>query len=86
MSHKLTNIVADNILVRRARPEDAPGLRRLAALDSRPAPRGEALLAEADGEIVAALPLDRGPAVADPFRPTADLVQMLAIRAGRLAA
>ena len=86
MSHKLTTMSTESILVRRARPEDARSLRRLAALDSRPAPRGEALLAEAGGEIVAALPLDRGPVLADPFRPTADLVEMLQIRAGRLAA
>ena len=32
------------------------------------------LVAEVDGEIVAAVPIDGGRAIADPFRPTADVV------------
>ena len=42
------------------------------------------LLAEIDGEVHAALPLDRGPAIADPFRPTVELVGMLKLRAAQL--
>jgi hypothetical protein len=42
------------------------------------------LVAEVGGELVAALPLDGGDAVADPFRPTAALVEMLTLRAQQL--
>jgi hypothetical protein len=54
---------------------------RLAALDGRPAPAGEALLAFVDGELRAALSLAGGDAVADPFHRTAELVDLLRYRA-----
>nr|MDQ4041999.1 hypothetical protein [Actinomycetota bacterium] len=73
--------IIESVTIRRSRPSDEARLRRVAALDSRPAPAGPALVAEVDGEIVAAVPLDGGPPVADPFRPTADLVALLELRA-----
>lgn len=69
------------IQIRLARPDDEPTLLRLAALDSAPAPRSGALVASIDGEIVAALDLHAGRAIADPFRPTADLIELLRTRA-----
>jgi len=72
------------IHIRPARPDDELALIRLAALDSAPAPRGQVLVAITDGEIVAALDLDSGRAIADPFRPTADLVELLRTRAQTL--
>ena len=48
------------------------------------APASPSLLAEVDGEIVAAAPIDGGKAVADPFRPTADVVVLLERRARQL--
>jgi hypothetical protein len=39
------------------------------------------LLAEQDGRLVAALDADR--VIADPFRPTADVIELLSLRAGR---
>ena len=55
------------ITIRRSTPSDGAAITRLAALDDRPAPRGDALLAFVDGELRAAVPLERGSAVADPF-------------------
>ena len=78
--------VPPTVLIRAARGSDGPVLRRLAALDSRELPDGPLLIAEADDEVVAALSLDTGAAVADPFRPTADVVDLLAYRARRLRA
>ena len=39
------------------------------------------LVAELDGEIVAAVPFEGGRAIADPFLPTAELVELLRTRA-----
>ncbi|MCW3064827.1 MAG: hypothetical protein JWN32_1999, partial [Solirubrobacterales bacterium] len=66
------------VSIRYAGPSDAAALSALAALDSRTsAPHGDVVLAELDGTPVAALGVDDGTAIADPFLPTADLVQML---------
>jgi hypothetical protein len=42
------------------------------------------LLAEIGGELRAAVPLDGGPAIADPFQRTAELVALLAERAQQI--
>ena len=76
-----TTMTLPTIQIRLARPDDEPTLLRLAALDSAPAPRGDVLVALVDGEILAAIALDSGRAIADPFRPTADLVELLHTRA-----
>jgi hypothetical protein len=76
--------LAPTVLIRAARGSDGPALRRLAALDSKDLPTGELLVAETDHELVAALSLNTGERVADPFRPTADVVDLLAFRAKRL--
>jgi hypothetical protein len=75
---------APTVLIRAARGSDGPALRRLAELDSRPLPAGELLVAEADDEVVAVLSVDTGDKVADPFRRTADVVDLLAFRAARM--
>jgi hypothetical protein len=74
----------ENITIRRATATDELAVRRLAALDSAFPPTGEVLLAEAGGELWAAMSVDNGHAVADPFRPSADLVELLRLRAARL--
>jgi hypothetical protein len=63
---------------------DDAALERLAVLEGRPVPRGRFVLAEVDGTVVAALPLDGGALLADPFRPTAHLLPLLRLRAGQL--
>ena len=69
------------ITIRRSTEEDTDALARLAALDSRPAPRGEALIAVVDGELWAALDSVDGELIADPFRYTADVGDLLRVRA-----
>ena len=65
--------VGPNVTVRYARPDDAEALAALAALDSSHAPGGEVLVAEVDGELWAAVSLDDGHAIANPFRPAGEL-------------
>ncbi len=71
----------DAIIIRRSTDDDRAAILALAALDSRPAPAGDALLAFAGRELRAALPLDGGTPVADPFHPTAEVVDLLRLRA-----
>jgi hypothetical protein len=71
------------ITIRSATEQDRTALARLAALDEGAEPRGEALLALVDGELLAALPMDGGAPLANPFHPTAELVALLRVRAGQ---
>jgi hypothetical protein len=75
---------APTVLIRAARGSDGSDLVRLAALDSAHVPAGDLLVAETDGRLIAALDPDSGVAIADPFRPTADVVALLELRAQRL--
>ena len=72
------------LTVRRFQQGDIDAIRRLAALDSQELPRGAVLVAEVGDELVAALPLDGGKVLADPFRPTASIVELLRLRASQL--
>jgi len=67
------------IKIRQATSADEFTLRRLAALDDRPALRGDVLIAEEGGDARAALSLTNGRVVANPFAPTAELVDMLRV-------
>ena len=73
----------DTITIRHSTGGDRARIVRLGALDGRPVPAGEMLLAFVDGELRAALPLVGGDALADPFHPTTDLVELLRLRAAR---
>jgi hypothetical protein len=72
------------VTLRFAFPDDAPEIATLAALDSAEPPGGPLLLAEVAGELRAALSLTDGDAIADPFHPTAELVELLCARARQL--
>lgn len=74
------------IVLRFAAPADAPAVAQIAALDSQPEPGAPTLLAEVDGQLVAAAPLAGGRAVADPFEPTANVVAVLEEHARALRA
>jgi hypothetical protein len=77
---------AETLTIRMAVRADAEALARLAQLDSAPPPAPVPMLvAEVDGELRAALPLDGGPPIADPFRRTVELVAILAERTRQLA-
>ena len=67
---------------RAARGESA--VQRLAALDERPVPRGDLLVAEHDGRAVAAIGIESGHSVADPFTRTRDTLALLRLRARQI--
>lgn len=67
----------NSLVLRPATPVDAEDLRRLAALDSAEPLAGDVLVAYAAGDIRAAVAVDSGRAVADPFYPSAELVELL---------
>jgi hypothetical protein len=75
---------ASSLTIRYAGPADSEAIDRLAQLDSRRAPRGVVLVAEVGGELWAAHSLDDSHTVADPFRPTGELVALLVERARQL--
>jgi len=72
------------LTVRRFAHSDIGAIRLLAELDGKPTPIGAVLVAEVAEELVAAVPLDGGEALADPFKPTADIVALLRLRARQL--
>ena len=80
------SIVTQNtpIVIRLATEADEPALRRLAQLDGARLPEGDLLVAEAAGELRAALRINDRAYVADPFFPSKELVGMLDVRARRL--
>ena len=69
------------IVIRHATDADICVLADLAILDSRPRLAGPALIAEVAGVPRAALDLRDASVAADPFFPTADLVELLRVHA-----
>jgi hypothetical protein len=78
--------LAPGVLIRAARGSDGDALHRLAALDSARVPAGELLVAETDGALVAAYDPASGASIADPFRHTAEVVELLELRGSLLRA
>ena len=74
--------MTSSLVLRPATSADTAELERLAALDSARPLDGDVLLAYAGGELRAALSVDSGRSVADPFWPSADLVELLEAAAG----
>jgi hypothetical protein len=72
------------LTIRSALPADGPALARLAALDSQPLADGPMLIGDVGGEPWAAVALDGSAAIADPFRPSAEVVLLLQERARQL--
>jgi len=70
----------DAIIIRHAGSADSKAITRLAALDDRAVPKGDALLAFVDGDLAVAR-ASNGHSVADPFRRTAELRELVALRA-----
>jgi hypothetical protein len=92
-AHRLAAASAAEVVIRLAAADDATALVRLGALDSdrhagellaRAADEHGVLVAEVDGSLEAAVALDGGLAVADPFRPSAPHARLLALRARQL--
>ena len=84
MFYPMNTTGSAHIAIRLATGADTAAIARLADLDSSPMPRGQLLVAETDGEIVAVHPVGGGRAIADPFRATADARALLALRATQL--
>jgi hypothetical protein len=75
----------ESLVIRGSRPDDRRALARLAELDGRRVLDGErVLIAEVDGVLRAAVPIDSGEPVADPFHPTAAVLEVLKLRAAQL--
>ena len=73
------------ITIRLSGPSDEEALRRLAALDSTRLPSERPLLVgEVDRELWAALDVLGATPIADPFRPTAEVADLLQLRADQL--
>jgi len=68
------------VTIRWARAHEAATLAYLAELDSAAAPVAPALVAEVAGELLAAISLADGGLVANPFRCTAEVVELLRAR------
>lgn len=76
---------SQSVVLVQVRSEDNDAVRRLAELDDAAALEGSALLALVDGQPVAALSLEDGRVVADPFRLTSGPVSLLRLRADQLS-
>ena len=73
--------MSDVIHIGLASPADFPAVLRVAQRDCRLVPPGDLLVAAVGGEVRAVLSLSTGEVVADPFHPTAALVELLRVRA-----
>jgi hypothetical protein len=71
------------VTVRLAGSDDCRALERVAGRDTRPLPPGPWLVAERGGDVLAVLSLKTGTVVADPFRRTAELVELLRFAGSR---
>lgn len=72
------------LVIRLASPEDEPAIARLSALDEHELPRGDRLIGELGGRIVAALDVRSGDAIADPFVFTSGVLELLGLRAAQV--
>jgi hypothetical protein len=72
------------VSLRYAAAADADRLQLLAELDSAHTPAGPALVAEVDGRVLAAFPLDGGVPISDPFHRGAELIELLRMRASQI--
>jgi hypothetical protein len=75
---------AAGVTIRDATGDDDRALERLAQLDSTRVPRGRVALAEIDGELRAAYALDERRVIADPFRRTVEVVDLLLLHANHV--
>jgi len=82
---QVTHIDSSEITIRAARAEDMSEIARVAGRDTGDLPAGPVLVAKVGSDVRAAISLTDGAVIADPFHRTAELVQMLRIRAGAVA-
>jgi hypothetical protein len=73
--------VTGPITIRHSVDGDRQRVLELSQLDARPAPTGDLLVAEVGGKLWAAVAIDDGAAVSDPFQPSGEVVWLLQMRA-----
>jgi hypothetical protein len=81
MTEANTQELTTEVTIRRLGMLDDVAVSRIAELDSIRAPRGELFGAEVDGRLVAVVSTTTGEVAADPFRRTAEIVEMLRVHA-----
>src|SRR5436309_5084904 len=74
----------ESVTVRHSYPDDGPALRQLAERDGRRIPPAPLLVAEVSGRLLAARSLENGASISDPSRPTAHVLELLALRSAHL--
>jgi hypothetical protein len=79
-------LAPEAITIRPLGEEDVEAVRRLAELDDRPVPPGPLLLAEVEGTVEAAVGVEGGETVANPFATSAEAVSLLRVRREQLRA
>ncbi len=88
MNQKTTHSTDDgaNVTIRRVDigASDRANLATLAQRDSRQMPSGAVLGAEVRGQLIAAISLDTGEVLADPFNHTTEVRSLLELRAAQL--
>jgi hypothetical protein len=72
------------IVIRPAAAADRAAVARLAEVSERRVPSGLVLVAEVETQLVAAVAVDEGKMLADLWRPTGDVVQLLELRSAQL--
>ena len=72
-----------DVTIRALGARDVTQVKRLAQRDSSREPRGELLGAEVHGQLLAAVSTTTGEVIADPFQPTAAMVEALRLRASQ---
>jgi hypothetical protein len=77
-------VLPSDVTIVEATPADRRELERLAELDSTRLPSGPFLVAKVEDEFRAAYSVTEKRAIANPFRRTAELVELLAVRAKQL--
>ena len=73
-----------SIVIRPANADDRPALDRLQALAERRLPDVPLIVAEVDGDLLAAAPTTGGAVVSDPFRVTLDAAELLRLLSSQL--
>lgn len=68
---------SDAMTIRAATSSDTAAVTRLAAATRRPRPRGPVLVAEHEGEMLAAIAVSTGAVITEPGQPVADIVHRL---------
>jgi hypothetical protein len=84
VGHSNAETSTAGITVRRLGADDAAAVTRLAQRDTARVPSGDLIGAELDGHLVAAISTTTGEAIADPFQRTAEIVDVLRLRASQL--